>query len=70
MITSLSEKNGGIRRLNKDSEAFVEFIMLAKLVDIQPRSGAYTWNNRRGGERQIASRLDRFLFLKVCYWRV
>eukprot|EP00253_Pinus_taeda_P023436 PITA_23436 len=61
MITLLSEKKGGIRKLNKDSEAFVEFIMLARLVDIQPRSGAYTWNNRRGGERQIASRLDRFL---------
>eukprot|EP00253_Pinus_taeda_P001720 PITA_01720 len=64
MITSLSEKKGGIRKLNKDSEAFVEFIMSTKLVDIQPRSGAYTWNNRRGGERQIASRFDRFLVSK------
>eukprot|EP00253_Pinus_taeda_P025402 PITA_25402 len=35
--------------------------MLARLVDIQPRSGVYTWNNRRGGERQIASCLDKFL---------
>lgn len=26
-----------------------------------PKSGAFTWNNKRGGERQIASRLDRFL---------
>eukprot|EP00253_Pinus_taeda_P016062 PITA_16062 len=61
MITSLSEKKGGIRKLNKDSEAFVEFIMSARLIDVQPRSGAFTWNNMRGGERQIASRLDRFL---------
>eukprot|EP00253_Pinus_taeda_P030678 PITA_30678 len=61
MITLLSEKKGGIRKLNKDSEAFLDFIVSAKLVDIQPRSGAYTWNNRRGGERQITSHLDRFL---------
>eukprot|EP00253_Pinus_taeda_P018385 PITA_18385 len=61
MITSLSEKKGGIRKLNKDSESFVEFIMSSRLVDIQPRSGAHTWNNKRGGERQIASHLDRFL---------
>jgi len=32
-----------------------------KLVDIIPKSGAYTWNNKRGGDRQISSRLDRFL---------
>eukprot|EP00253_Pinus_taeda_P034305 PITA_34305 len=61
MITSLSEKKVGIRKLNKDSEAFLDFIVSAKLVDIHPKSGAYTWNNRRGGERQIAPRLDRFL---------
>eukprot|EP00253_Pinus_taeda_P032499 PITA_32499 len=61
MKTTLSEKEGGIRKLNKDSESFLYFINTAKLVDIHPKSGAFTWNNRRGGERQIASRLDRFL---------
>lgn len=61
MITTLMEKKGGIRRLNKDSEDFLDFINSANLVDVYPKSGAYTWNNKRGGERQIASRLNRFL---------
>lgn len=26
-----------------------------------PRNGSFTWTNRRGGDRLIASRLDRFL---------
>lgn len=55
MITTLTEKKGGIRKLNKDSEAFLDFIKTTNLVDVLPRSGAYTWNNKRGGERQIAS---------------
>lgn len=61
MITSLLEKKGGIRRLNKDAELFAEFIDSAKLVDILPKNRFFTWNNRRGGEKLIASRLDRFL---------
>ena len=32
-----------------------------KLVDIPTINGKYTWNNQRGGSRQIASRLDKFL---------
>lgn len=61
MINSLLEKKGRLRRLNKDSELFVDFIESARLVDILPKNGSYTWNNRRGGENRIASRLDRFL---------
>eukprot|EP00253_Pinus_taeda_P001936 PITA_01936 len=61
MITTLLEKKGGLRKLNKDSEAFTSFIDNVKLVDILPKSGNFTWNNRRGGEILIASRLDRFL---------
>eukprot|EP00253_Pinus_taeda_P011878 PITA_11878 len=60
MITTLLEKKGGLRKLNKDLEAFTSFIDNVKLVDILPKSGNFTWNNRRGGERLIASRLDRF----------
>lgn len=64
MITTLTEKRGGIRKLHRDSEAFLDFIKLANLVDVFPRSGVFTWNNKRGGEKQIASRLDRFLVTK------
>lgn len=60
MITNLTENKGGIRKLNKDSEAFLDFIKMVNLVDVFPKSGAYTWNNKRGGERKIASRLSDF----------
>eukprot|EP00253_Pinus_taeda_P030838 PITA_30838 len=61
MITTLLEKKGGLRKLNRDVEAFTDFIETVKMVDIHPKNGLFTWNNRRGGDRLIASRLDRFL---------
>eukprot|EP00253_Pinus_taeda_P010319 PITA_10319 len=61
MITTLLEKKGGLRKLGRDAEAFVSFIESTKLVDVIPKSGSFTWNNRRGGDKLIASRLDRFL---------
>eukprot|EP00253_Pinus_taeda_P035519 PITA_35519 len=64
MITTLLEKKGGLRKLNRDAEAFTGFIETVKMVDIYPKSGMFTWNNRRRGERLIASRLDRFLILE------
>jgi len=47
--------------LNKDTEAFKDFIKSANLVDVFYKSGVFTWNNKRGGDRQIASWQDRFL---------
>lgn len=32
-----------------------------KLVDSETHNGRFTWNNKRGGEAQVASKLDRFL---------
>eukprot|EP00253_Pinus_taeda_P013336 PITA_13336 len=61
MITTLLEKKGGLRKLNRDAEAFANFVETVKLVDVYPKSGLFTWNNRRGGDKLIASRLDRFL---------
>eukprot|EP00253_Pinus_taeda_P008568 PITA_08568 len=61
MITSLMEKKGGLRKLNRDGEQFKDFIDNASLVDVYPKQGNFTWNNRRGGENLISSRLDRFL---------
>jgi len=55
MITTLTEKRGGIRKLDKDSEAFLDFIKSANLVDIFPRSGAFMWNKKMGGEKKIVS---------------
>jgi len=32
-----------------------------KLVDIDTSNGLFIWNNERGGESQVASKLDRFI---------
>lgn len=64
MIKSLSEKKGGTRVLNKDSLVFQSFIENLKLVDSDSDNGLFTWNNKRGGEAQVASRLDRFMILE------
>jgi len=31
------------------------------LVDINTNNGLFTWNNKRGGESQVALKLDRFI---------
>lgn len=61
MITTLEEKSGGLRRIYSNMEAFRDMISEQRMVDIQTINGNHTWNNRRGGTNQIASRLDRFL---------
>lgn len=61
MIKSLSEKKGGTRVLNRDSSAFQAFTGNLKLVDPDSENGLFTWNNKRGGEAQVASKLDKFL---------
>lgn len=61
MITTLEEKKGGLRRLDKDAEAFNTFRATSKLIDVPTVNGLYTWNNKQGGNRRVASRLDRFL---------
>eukprot|EP00253_Pinus_taeda_P035285 PITA_35285 len=61
LIRSLEEKKGGIRKMDHFMDKFNEMIEDLRLVDIQIINGICTWNNRRGGKNQIASRLDRFL---------
>ena len=61
MITSLMEKKEGIKILNNDIKTFKYFIKAANLIDVSSKSGDLTWNNKKGGDRQITSRLDRFL---------
>eukprot|EP00253_Pinus_taeda_P003838 PITA_03838 len=61
VIRSLKEKKGGIRKTDQYMEIFNDMIDGLRLVDLPTINGVYTWNNRRGGKNQIASRLDRFL---------
>eukprot|EP00253_Pinus_taeda_P005056 PITA_05056 len=67
MIKSLSEKKGGTRTLNKYSLAFQTFLDTMKLVDIDLSNGLFTWNNRRGGEYLVASKL-KHIKLRLKDW--
>lgn len=60
-IKSLSENKVGTRVLNKDSLKFQSFTKNLKLVDSDSGNGLFTWNNKRAGEAQVASRLDKFM---------
>jgi len=35
-----------------------------RLVDIETINGTFTWNKKRGGASQVASKLDRFIILE------
>ena len=61
LITTLEEEKGGLRREEPEMEKFKDIQEELQLVDIPTINGKYTWNNRRGGNKQIASRLGRFL---------
>lgn len=55
------EKKGRTRILGRDSISFQNFITNMKLVDMETSIGIITWNNKRGGPTQVASKLDRFM---------
>jgi len=63
LIRSLLEKKGGNRSLRNDSLTFQTFRDTMKLVDIDTSNGQFTWNNKRGGESNVASKLNRFIIL-------
>ena len=47
--------------MDKFQEAFSECLARGPLIDVEMGNGWFTWNNKRGGEHLVASRLDRFL---------
>jgi len=61
MFRSLTKKKGGTRSLGRDSLTFHNFLNNMRLVDMDTINGIFTWNNKRGGTSQVASRLDRFI---------
>jgi hypothetical protein len=61
IITTLAEKKWGTRRLDRDAEDFSSVIDTMNLMDIRTNNGQFTWNNKRLGHHQIATRLDKFL---------
>lgn len=65
-ISKLTEKRGGIARLEPSALLLCDNIDALNLVDIKPSNGKYTWNNHKVGEYYVAERLDHFLV--SCYW--
>lgn len=64
MIKYFSEKKGGTRLLSKYSVVFQSFPKYMKLVDSKMHNSLFTWNNKRGGDAQVASKLDIFFILE------
>jgi hypothetical protein len=46
VITSLVEKKGGTRRLDRDVKEFPKFIDTTEMVDLKTKNGQFTWNNK------------------------
>jgi hypothetical protein len=61
IITTLAEKKGGTRKVDKDVEELATFIDTMELVDTRTNNCQFTWKNKRLGHHQIAKRLDKFL---------
>lgn len=57
-IVELSEKRGGIPRLDPSALLFRDSISELNLINVFPSNGRFTWNNRRIGESCVAERLD------------
>ena len=55
IITTLTEKKGGLKKLGQHIECFSLFINQLHMVDLQIVNGSFTSNNHRGGTHQIAS---------------
>lgn len=64
MTTSKDEKKGGLQREEPYMGRFRDPQVELKMVDIPTINGKYIWKNRRGGSRQIASKLDKFLVIE------
>ena len=61
LIANLEEKKGRQQTMDKFQEAFSECLARGPLVDVETGSEWFTWNNKRGGEQLVASRLYHFL---------
>jgi hypothetical protein len=46
IITTLAEKKGGTRRLDRDAKEFSAFTDTTEMVDIRTNNGHFTWNNK------------------------
>src|SRR5699024_1718674 len=59
-IKSLLEKKRGTTIVSRDSLSYNSITEDMKMVDSEMQNGLFTWNNKRGDNAQVASKLDRF----------
>ena len=61
LILKAKEKRGGNFLLDQNRETLEEIMEQSNLLDIPPKNGKYTWDNRRIGKANIKEILDRIL---------
>ncbi|XP_057860381.1 uncharacterized protein LOC131069091 [Cryptomeria japonica] len=59
-ILNFEDKVGGLKKPTKVMDDLWDFVSNYRLVDIVPKNGKFTWNNRRLNFSNIVERLDRF----------
>jgi hypothetical protein len=59
-ITTLAEKKGSTKRLDRYAEVFLAFIDTVEMLDIKTSNGQVTWNKKWINQHQIM-KIDRFL---------
>ncbi|XP_059067404.1 uncharacterized protein LOC131858241 [Cryptomeria japonica] len=65
-ILNNEEKSGGLRMNTRVMEDFRDFVTENNLFDVIPKSGNFTWTNRRANFSRISERLDRIF--TGTYW--
>lgn len=66
MINSLSKKKGGQRRIDRDVEAFKEFIEDANLINMEIANRCFPWSNKHGGNINLHLGFIGFQFQRIC----
>ncbi|XP_059066192.1 uncharacterized protein LOC131857542 [Cryptomeria japonica] len=67
-ILNNKEKTGGLRMNARVMEDFRDFVTDNNLFDVIPKSGNFTWTNRRANFSRISERLDK-IFTGTCWIR-
>ena len=61
LIHKSKEKRGGIFQPDPNRDVLEGIIEQCNLLDIPPKNGKYTWDNKRLGKANIKERLDKIL---------
>ena len=65
LILKAEEKRGGNFQPHPNRETLEEIMEQCNLLDIPPKNGKYTWDNRRIGKANIKEMLDSILIQDI-----